>query len=62
MVDRSAPVSPSLTLAEAMRAALDDMAVAAGAELARMGAAISAALEWGGARGERGDPTGDPPL
>lgn len=31
-------------------------------ELDRLGAAIGAALLWGTARGERGDPTGDPPL
>jgi hypothetical protein len=55
----SAPVN----WAEAMNAALAEMAEAVGAELNRIGAVLSAAMTWGvGVRGERGDPTGDPPL
>ena len=59
-----APASPSATLAEAMSAALEAMAVTVGAELERIGGVLLSAMApvaWG-VRPERGDPTGDPPL
>jgi hypothetical protein len=79
---RRGPRSPSLELAEAMRAALESVGAVFGAQLAeigrvlanvrldpagaaeleQLGELIGAALEWGTARAERGDPTGDPPL
>jgi hypothetical protein len=54
---------PPVNWAEAMNAALAEMAEAAAAELNRIGAVLSAAMTWGcQVRAERGDPTGDPPL
>jgi hypothetical protein len=54
--------SPSRDMAESMAAGMRAMAEVIGARMSEINAAFAAGLSSGGARADRGDPTGDGPI